>query len=93
MGWSREHHFVPHSCRHGGATTDYTSVATRLEDTLYRGRWANVTSTRRYIQEGPALMAAAARAVPDWQRSFALHLAAHVEPFLYPYIPDPEFHA
>ena len=91
LGWHRDHHFVPHSCRHGGATTDYMAVATRLEDILYRGRWASMTSTRRYIQEGPALMAAAARNVPDWQRDFARHLAAHVELFLSPFFPDPEF--
>ena len=39
----------------------------------------------------PALVAAAARNVPDWQRDFARHLAAHVELFLSPSFPDPEF--
>ena len=90
LGWAPHHHFVPHSFRHGGATTDYLSVNSRLEDILFRGRWASLVSTRRYIQEGPALMAAAARSVPGWQRDFARQTSAHIQLFLYPYIPDPE---
>ena len=74
LGWQREDGsvpFVPHSLRHGGAAGDFLRHPTRLEEILFRGRWASIASTRHYIQTGPALMAAAAVGVPAWQREFA----------------------
>ncbi len=40
----------------------------RLEEILFRGRWASIKSTRHYIQQGPALMAAVSTRIPRWQR-------------------------
>ena len=60
---------MPHSLRHGGASCDYPTLGSRqLEDILQRGRWASIKATRHYIQQGPALMASALAAVPEWQR-------------------------
>lgn len=47
--------YVPHSLRHGGATTRYLA-GTPMEDILLRGRWATTKSARRYIQSGRALL-------------------------------------
>jgi hypothetical protein len=57
-------YFVPHSLRHGGATRDYLKGGgAALPGILHRGRWRQMDSARHYIQAGPALSAAAARAV------------------------------
>jgi integrase len=48
--------YVPHSFRHGGATADYLRGHT-VEQIMFHGRWASMTSARRYIQSGPALLA------------------------------------
>ena len=67
--------FVPHSLRHGGASVDYISLgARRIEEILFRGRWASMQSTRHYIQQWPALTAAALAGVPRWQREFGLFI-------------------
>jgi len=53
LGLSKD--YVPHSLRHGGATT----LRFRLwpiEDILERGRWASVESARHYVQAGRCLM-------------------------------------
>ena len=81
LGWAEPDGsvpFVPHSLRHGGATADYITQGSRfLEDILFRGRWASVKSTRHYIQQGPALLAAVSTRIPAWQRE-AGHLMAQV---------------
>jgi len=82
LGWAKENGavpFVPHSLRHGGAACDYlTRGALRLEEILFRGRWASVKSTRTYIQTGPALMAAAAAGIPRWQREMGHRVAQSI---------------
>ena len=79
--------FVPHSLRHGGASCDYLFNGARyLEDILFRGRWGSMQSTRHYIQQGPALMAAVSTRVPRWQREFGHLLGLNVLYFLR--IPD-----
>lgn len=47
--------FVPHSLRHGGATTDFMKGLT-IETILHRGRWAVSASARTYIHSGQALL-------------------------------------
>ena len=47
--------YVPHSFRHGGATDHFLRGAT-IEQIMYRGRWAALESTRRYIQTSRALL-------------------------------------
>jgi len=47
--------YTPHSLRHGGATKLF-GRGWRVEDIMLRGRWASTTSTRQYIQSGPALL-------------------------------------
>jgi len=49
--------FVPHSLRHGGATRMYLEGATFAE-VKARGRWSSDSTVRRYLQTGPALLAA-----------------------------------
>ena len=67
---------MPHSLRHGGASGDFLIWGgSRLEEILFRGRWASVTSTRHYIQMGPALMAASMRRIPVWQRDLGSFIA------------------
>lgn len=48
--------YVPHSFRHGGASTDFMTGST-IEQIMYRGRWKSMESARRYIQTGRALLA------------------------------------
>lgn len=47
--------YVPHSFRHGGATHDFLQHST-IEQIMFRGRWAAMKSTRRYIQTARALL-------------------------------------
>ena len=78
LGWDVEggNAFVPHSLRHGGASGDFLIWGgRRLEEILFRGRWASVTSTRHYIQIGPALMATSMRRIPVWQRDLGSFIA------------------
>lgn len=49
--------YVPHSLRHGGATTDYL-VKGSVEYVHHRGRWKSIESLRTYIQTARALLAA-----------------------------------
>ena len=50
-----DHRYVPHSLRHGGATTLYMS-GVPIETILHRGRWASTKSARYYVQSGEALL-------------------------------------
>ena len=43
---------TPHSLRYGGATHDALLNKTHVQDIQQRGRWANLKSLRRYLQEG-----------------------------------------
>lgn len=47
--------YVPHSLRHGGATSDFLRGRT-IEHIMFRGRWKSMESARRYIQTGRALL-------------------------------------
>jgi integrase len=47
--------YVPHSCRHGGATRMFMRDNLNIEAIKVRGRWAATTSARRYIQQGVAM--------------------------------------
>ena len=47
--------FVPHSLRHGGATTMYM-LGRRVEDIKVRGRWKRLETCERYIQSGRAVI-------------------------------------
>jgi integrase len=47
--------FVPHSCRHGGATHDHIHGMS-IEQIMLRGRWKSNASARTYIQSLPAVM-------------------------------------
>ena len=48
--------YVPHSCRHGGATHDYLLGGLSLESVLERGRWASSKSARTYLQSARVLL-------------------------------------
>lgn len=43
---------TPHSLRYGGATHDALQNQAPIQDIQQRGRWSNLKSLRRYIQEG-----------------------------------------
>lgn len=47
--------YVPHSLRHGGATTDYLRGRS-IEQIMQHGRWKSMESAQRYIQQGHAVM-------------------------------------
>ena len=47
--------YVPHSLRHGGATTLHLD-GWKVEDILLRGRWESTKAARRYIQAGRAVL-------------------------------------
>ena len=47
--------FVPHSCRHGGATHDHIQGSS-IEQIMLRGRWKSNESARTYIQSLRAVM-------------------------------------
>jgi integrase len=49
------HKFVPHSCRHGGATYDHINGLS-IEQIMLRGRWKSNESARTYIQSLRALV-------------------------------------
>ena len=49
--------YVPHSLRHGGATTDFL-LGRPVEYIHFRGRWKVIESLRTYIQTARALLAA-----------------------------------
>jgi integrase len=48
--------YVAHSLRHGGATHMYLVEKLKVEDIMIYGRWAVLTSCKRYIQAGRALL-------------------------------------
>ena len=48
--------YVPHSCRHGGATRMYQRNPLSIEAIKVRGRWKATESAKRYIQQGVALL-------------------------------------
>lgn len=48
--------YVPHSLRHGGATHMYMVEEESIEKIMVYGRWAVLTSCKRYIQAGRALL-------------------------------------
>jgi len=52
------HAYVWHSCRHGGATWYYLEDHP-LEWVAVMGRWRSLSTARRYIQQGAALLAEA----------------------------------
>ncbi len=52
------HGYVPHSCRHGGAT-DLFNRTENIERVLIAGRWASTKSARHYVQSGRALLLSA----------------------------------
>ena len=86
LGYSKgDVRFVPHSLRHGGATRDFLYRERSLDEIIIRGRWANLLSTRRYIQQGPAQAAAASRHIPSYQRM--LNLAMAINPAAWIIIP------
>lgn len=68
--------FVIHSLRHGGATRDY-GLGVSVEDIMVRGRWAGLTVTKRYIQDGQALL-------------LKLEMPAEVAKRLRPYTSSPQ---
>jgi integrase len=47
--------YVAHSFRHGGATSSFLSGKS-VESVIFRGRWRQPESARRYIQTGRALL-------------------------------------
>ena len=49
--------YVPHSLRHGGATTDYLTTGS-VKYVHHRGRWKSIESLRTYVQTARALLAA-----------------------------------
>jgi integrase len=48
--------YVPHSLRHGGATRFRHVLNWSVENVLERGRWQSISSARRYIQSGKAII-------------------------------------
>jgi integrase len=46
--------YVPHSFRHGGATSDFAKGMS-IEYIMFRGRWKHMESARNYVQQGKAL--------------------------------------
>ena len=75
--------FVWHSLRHGGASCDYLTLGSRqLEGIPQRGRWASIKATRHYVPQGPALMATAVAAVPEWQRRMGRLIGVNPRLFL-----------
>ena len=48
--------YVPHSCRHGGATRLYLRNPLAIEYIKLRGRWKSLESAKRYIQQGQVLL-------------------------------------
>jgi integrase len=69
--------YVPHSLRHGGATHD-TLRGASIEQVMFRGRWQQMQSARRYIQTGRAMLVAQQVPLAVHQRGllFAQHLEA-----------------
>ena len=65
--------YVPHSCRHGGATRLFQRNPLSLEAIKLRGRWKSLESAKRYIQQGVVLLTTVTvpRAVAILGRLFA----------------------
>ena len=49
-----DHHFSPHSLRHGGATHALQHLGQSVETVMLRGRWRSNSSCRTYLQAGRA---------------------------------------
>jgi integrase len=47
--------YVPHSCRHGGATRAFL-LGRDVRDIMARGRWKSQKSCERYVQAGRAIL-------------------------------------
>lgn len=67
--------YVPHSLRHGGATTDYL-VKGSVEYVHHRGRWKSLESLRTYVQTAQALLTA--QNVPSRLNDLGQLLAEHI---------------
>ena len=66
--WDFQRPFIViHSFRHGGATHDHLVAEHSLTYILNRGRWSGLKVTKRYIQEGQALLLAS-KFHPWWRR-------------------------
>lgn len=63
--------YVPHSLRHGGATSDFLRGAT-IEQIMFRGRWVSMESARRYVQTCQAMMII--QSIPPAVHSLGLQL-------------------
>ena len=68
--------YVPHSCRHGGATRLFQQNPLALETIKRRGRWKSLESAKRYIQQGVMLLTTVTvpRAVAQLGKLFAASL-------------------
>ncbi len=65
--------YVPHSLRHGGATADFLRTGS-IEHVQFRGRWKSMESSRRYIQQARAMLAA--QTVPQHINSMGVQLSS-----------------
>lgn len=67
--------YVPHSFRHGGATSDFLKNGS-IQEVMFRGRWKATSSASNYIQQGRALLLR--RNIPQYLNDdghlFSLHL-------------------
>ena len=68
---------VVHSCRHGGATSDYLAGHS-LEWIQHRGRWASLKSATHYIQMGRALLMSSTAHIPQSSLDLATQVSANV---------------
>ena len=68
---------VFHSCRHGGATSDYLA-GEDLAFIQHRGRWVSLRSAQHYIQMGRALLVSSTRDVPEQSLADADAVASDV---------------
>ena len=71
--------FVPHSCRHGGATLAHVNGMS-IEQIMLRGRWKSNDSCRRYIQTRQAVLLTVdlPQSVHDLGRDMASDLASNL---------------
>ena len=77
--------YVPHSLRHGGATSDFLHGRT-IEQIMFRGRWKSMESARRYIQTGRALLVTLD--LPAHLHAVGLTLASDLVPALSSLVPS-----
>ena len=67
--------YVPHSLRHGGATSDFLRTRS-VEHVHFRGRWKSIESVRTYIQTARALLAA--QSIPSHLNELGIQLSDSV---------------